>query len=256
MGSEAAPASTTRRTDLRLWLERYRDSLRWNLPYWPMMVVNIGLWLRLPTQRFFVPDDVPDTKVLADAWSDIRVELDAVLANGLDGIPGFQEVDPGQRRLTDDNTWRTFVLRYAGQDCEPNRVRCPRTASLLDQVGGLYTAMFSVLEPGARIPLHAGAIKGLVRLHLPLLVPTRGDCWIEIGGERFTWIEGEPLIWDDTYLHRVHNDTGQVRVVLFVDLERPMPTERLTRFNRWVLGRMSASKRIQVAIERAEQRST
>ncbi len=250
-----SPAARRTRHDLRVWLERYRDSLRWNLPYWPMMLVNIGLWLRLPTQRFFVPDDLPDTKVLADAWRNIRAELDALLADGIDGIPGFHEVDPGQRRLTNDNSWRTFVLRYAGRDCVGNRERCPNTAALLDQVGGLYTAMFSVLEPGAHIPLHAGAIKGLVRLHLPLLVPTGDHCWIEIAGERLHWIEGEPLIWDDTYLHRVHNDTDQVRVVLFVDLERPMPTERLTTFNRWVLRRMSASKRIQVSIERAEQRS-
>ncbi len=244
-----------RRADLRSWLVRYRDSLRWNLPYWPMMVVNVAMWGLLPAQRYFSDADLRGIGVLQEEWKTIRRELDEVLEDR-EGIPGFQEVDPGQRRLTDDNSWRTFVFRFAGRDCEPNRQRCPETAALLDRVPGIYLAMFSILEPGARIPLHAGAIKGLVRYHLGLVVPTGEGCWIEISGVRHTWAEGESLAFDDTYPHRVRNDTDSVRVVLFLDVERPMPWPWLGRFNRWVLARLTASKRIRTAVERAERAAT
>ena len=39
--------------------------------------------------------------------------------------------------------------------------------------------------------------------------------------ERRIWPPGEALIFDDALEHEVHNDTGEVRVVLFVDFLRP-----------------------------------
>lgn len=239
----------------RRWLARYWDSLRWNLPYWPIMVNNLAMWLVLPRTRFFTEADLPGYAVLAENWHVVRDELDEVLVDR-EGIPGFHQVDPGQRRLTDDNSWRTFVFRYAGADCDANRTRCPKSAALLDQLPGLYSAMFSVLEPGARIPLHAGAMKGILRYHLPLLVPTSDGCWIEISGERHRWVEGEPLIWDDTHRHRVHNDTDEVRVVLFLDVERPIANRFLARHNRFVLRKMTESKRIRTVLARAERAAT
>lgn len=243
--------SDGRVTHLRAWLRRYWISLRHNVPYWPMMVVNIGLWLVLPPKRYFAVEDLPGVDRLQHEWHVIRAELDDLLTTG-DRLPGFEDIDPGQIRLSPDAKWRTFMLRFIGADCEPNRERCPKTAAVLDEVPDLYTAFFSVLEPGAVIPIHAGAIKGVVRVHLPLMVPEGPDCWIEISGERHHWVEGEALIFDDTYPHRVRNDTDQVRVVLFVDIVRPVSRPLLDRFNRWVLRSMTQTRRIANAIDRAE----
>ncbi|MCX7620832.1 MAG: aspartyl/asparaginyl beta-hydroxylase domain-containing protein [Acidimicrobiales bacterium] len=251
MASRAARSSDgPRLIGLGQWVSRYWDALRWNVPYWPVMVYNVVLWLLLPGRKLYEPEDVPGCEVLADNWQVIREELDDLLRSQ-QPIPAFQEVDPGQRRLTDDDGWKSFLFRLYGADVNTNRERCPKTAHVLDEVPGLYTAFFSILEPYKRIPIHSGPLKGLIRYHLPLIVPDGGECWIEIGGEVHHWREGEPLIFDDTYLHRVRNDTDQHRVVFFIDIERPMPWPWLQRLNRWVLGRMTRSRRIQNAVANA-----
>lgn len=232
------------------WVDRYWDAIRFNVPYWPIMVYNLACWVLLPRQKFFERADVPGVDVLEDNWEAIRSELEGLLVER-EHIPAFQEVDPGQRRLTDDDRWKTYLFRLYGADVASNRERCPKTAELLDRVPNLYTAFFSVMGPRKRIPIHSGPLKGLIRVHLPLLVP-EGECWIEVGGVRCSWTCGEALIFDDTYLHRVHNATDHDRVVIFIDIVRPMPWAWFDRLNRRVLGAMTGSKRIQGAIMRAE----
>lgn len=239
------------REPIRRWLDRYWDAIRFNVPYWPVMVYNVFCWVLLPRRKFFGRDDVPGVSVLEDNWEVIRAELDDLLLER-DQIPAFQQVDRGQRRLTDDDRWKSYVFWYGGAESAPNRERCPKTAELLDRMPNVYTAFFSILAPGKRIPIHSGALKGLLRVHLPLVVPA-GECWIEIGGERCTWTEGEALIFDDTYLHRAWNNTEGDRVVLFLDVVRAMPWPWLDRLNRWVLRTMTASKRVQGSIERADR---
>ena len=38
------------------------------------------------------------------------------------------------------------------------------------------------------------------------------------------WEEGKSMIFDDTFNHEVWNDTDETRVVLFVDVLRPLPS--------------------------------
>ena len=82
--------------------------------------------------------------------------------------------------------------------------------------------MFSILEPGKRLPPHRGPYNGVLRLHLGLLIPEpRERAAIRVGPEQHHWTEGRVLIFDDAYEHEAWNETEQVRVVLFVDFERP-----------------------------------
>ena len=87
----------------------------------------------------------------------------------------------------------------------------------------MKTAMFSILAPHKHIPDHCGPYKGIVRYHLALKVPEpREQCRIRVGDEIATWEEGRSLIFDDTYEHEVWNDTDDERVVLFLDVVRPL----------------------------------
>jgi aspartyl/asparaginyl beta-hydroxylase (cupin superfamily) len=43
-----------------------------------------------------------------------------------------------------------------------------------------------------------------------------------VNGEKFNWIEGKGLLFDDTYVHSVYNYTNEPRIILFVDIERPL----------------------------------
>ena len=151
----------------------------------------------------------------------IREELLGLLADR-HRLPAFHELSPEVGTITHDDQWKTFVFLAYGMRSARNLARCPRTAQALERIPDLRTAFFSILEPGKRIPLHKGPYNGVLRLHLGLVVPEpRERCWIEVGGERYSWKEGEAVVFDDLYPHQVHNDTEGVRVVLFVDFDRP-----------------------------------
>ncbi|OZI21037.1 aspartyl beta-hydroxylase [Bordetella genomosp. 9] len=151
----------------------------------------------------------------------IRAELMDVLADR-ERLPAFHELSPDVATITTDDQWKTFVFMAYGLTSARNMARCPATTQALKRIPGIRTAFFSILEPGKRIPLHRGPYNGVLRLHLGLVVPApRERCWIEVDGQRYVWKEGEAVVFDDLYPHEVHNDTDGVRVVLFVDFERP-----------------------------------
>jgi beta-hydroxylase len=72
----------------------------------------------------------------------------------------------------------------------------------------------------------------VLRLHLGLLVPEASPrVAIRIGPETRTWEEGRALIFDDAYEHEAWNESGEPRVVLFVDFAKPLrfPVNLLNR---------------------------
>jgi beta-hydroxylase len=88
----------------------------------------------------------------------------------------------------------------------------------------MKTAMFSILAPRKHIPEHRGMYKGMLRYHLGLIIPgPDGACRIRVGQDIRSWQEGKSLVFDDSHMHEVWNDTDAYRVVLFVDLVRPLP---------------------------------
>ncbi len=155
-------------------------------------------------------------------WRTIRSELDAVMLHR-ERMPSFHEIIKEVSTITTDDSWKTFFLLGVGMDCSGNAARCPETTRLLRTIPGVTTAFFSILSPGKHIPAHRGAYNGVLRLHLPLLVPEPHErCRIRIGDQYHAWAEGRSLIFDDTYNHEVWNDTEGWRVVLFVDFARPL----------------------------------
>ncbi len=168
---------------------------------------------------------------LEERWPLIRRELDVVL-DDWDGLPNFQEISADQASITDDDRWKTFFFYGFGFKAETNCARCPETTAALDQIPGLTTAFFSILAPHKHIPEHRGPWRGLLRCHLALRVPEPADAaGINVGGEVAHWHEGKSLVFDDTYEHFAWNDTDGIRVVLFVDVIRPLrpPAARLNR---------------------------
>ncbi|MDQ2726316.1 MAG: aspartyl/asparaginyl beta-hydroxylase domain-containing protein, partial [Actinomycetota bacterium] len=96
----------------------------------------------------------------------------------------------------------------------------------------LTTAFFSILSPHKKIPEHRGPWRGVLRYHLALRVPEpASQCGITVGGESATWEEGRSLLFDDGYDHQAWNDSDEVRVVLFVDVLRPLraPADQVNR---------------------------
>ena len=155
-------------------------------------------------------------------WTEIRDELEQVLSDR-SAIPAFQDISVDQVDLSDDDRWQTYFLFGYGFEVAEHTAACPRTTELVRRVPGMKTAMFSILAPGKHIPNHRGPYKGVLRHHLGLIVPEPAQaCRIRVGDEIRTWTEGGSLLFDDTYDHEVFNDTGGRRVVLFLDVVRPL----------------------------------
>ncbi len=170
----------------------------------------------------FNAEDFAWTADLETNWQKIRLELEEVLKHPQQ-LPNFQDISRDQVNITRDDRWKTFFLYGYGYKLDSNCSRCPETTRIIEQIPGMFTAFFSVLSPGKHIPPHRGPYRGVLRCHLALVVPEPGEqCWIEVGGRVEHWQEGKCLVFDDTYRHRVQNDTDGTRVVLFLDVIRPM----------------------------------
>lgn len=159
---------------------------------------------------------------LESATPVIRRELEGVLRRPED-IPAFHELSPDQKKISKEDNWKTFALNVFGQPVAENCAQCPETASVIGAIPGVQNAFFSILAPQYHIPPHKGPTRALIRCHLALVVPEQSDqCWLRVDEERCHWREGEVLLFDDTYEHEVYNNTDEQRVVLFMDIDRPM----------------------------------
>jgi len=221
--------------------------------------VAIGKWiLKLIEQiimRYSVVADQPVfnahdfawTAPLETDWLKIRQELDRVLQKQ-DQLPNFQDISKDQISITQDDRWKTFFLYGYGYKMQSNCDQCPETTRIIESIPGMLTGFFSVLAPGKHIPAHRGPYKGLLRCHLALKVPEPANqCWIQVGDQTAYWKEGNCLVFDDTYRHQVENNTDGTRVVLFLDIIRPMRFPG-SLFNRLVIRLIRLSPFIQDAI--------
>lgn len=153
----------------------------------------------------------------------IREEVERLLEDR-DALPNFQDISKDQIAITDDDRWKTFFLYGYGFQADLGVRMCPRTAALTREIPGMTTAMISILSPRKHILDHRGPYKGVLRYHLGLIVPEDAEsCRIRVGDEIRHWEAGRSMLFDDTFNHEVWNDTDQTRVVLFVDVMRPLP---------------------------------
>jgi aspartyl/asparaginyl beta-hydroxylase (cupin superfamily) len=170
----------------------------------------------------------------------IRRELAGILSDK-GAIPRYHELDQMQRRISTagdpDKDWKVFYLYAMGEKPENNRARCPETSALLDRVPGLFQAFFSILDGGKSIPAHCGPYRGYLRYHLGLIVPPKDPPTIRIKDQYHTWQEGKSILFDDSWEHEVFNKSADDRVILIVDVRRPMPLPfaAVNRLMEWVV---------------------
>ena len=175
---------------------------------------------------------VPEIQPILTQFNEIRREVATVVQTQLQNIPQFGEVDARNQGLSfhDKKAWRTLVFRYhTNQFAEHNCKLCPTLSTLLKQMPALKLSMLSILEPGKRLYPHQGPYRGILRLHIPIIVPPHNKSWIRVGDTTHYWREAQPVLFDDTFEHEVLNlgleedARAGVRVVLFADILRPLP---------------------------------
>lgn len=214
------PSSASRRSGFRQW--RRRKVKRLGQRGIRRLANFIGRQSLIGDVPVFNGAGLPWVSDLEAAYPAIRRELDAVLALR-EHLPPFQSISPDQRNIAHGDRWKVFLLYGFKLRSEANCRRCPETASVLAGIPNLLSAWFSILAPRTVIPPHRGISKGIIRAHLGVVAPRdRANCWMRVGDRVQHWADGRCFVFDDTYEHEVHNDTDQERVVLIVDVERPM----------------------------------
>jgi aspartate beta-hydroxylase len=199
-----------------------------------------------PRQRpkFFFFPDLPNTPYhdpylqpwahrLQAAFPQIRadalriVEEDRRLPNFIPDNLRVEEYVSGDGPMP---SWEAFFFYRHGERYDANHARCPQTSAALESIELCRIAdqapeiLFSVLKPGSHINAHHGVTNVRLVMHLPLVVPD--DCALNLvdRGEH-RWREGEPVMFDDTYLHEAWNRSNRTRIVLLMDCWNPHLTD-------------------------------
>ena len=190
----------------------------------------VYLFSAVPNTPLQEVERFPELAALRDQWTVIRDEVLALHAAGGIGVAD------GRNDLGFNSFFKTgckrFYLKWYGESLPSARAHCPRTLALLDQAPSVKAAMFALLAPGGRLPMHRDPFAGSLRYHLGLVTPNSDDCRIWIDGREYAWRDGEHVLFDETYIHTAENRTGQPRIILFCDVERPLKTPVVRAINR------------------------
>lgn len=148
--------------------------------------------------------------------------------------------------------WRLMTLKIGNEITNKCRENLPLIASLLEETPEVVSCVLSILEPGVMIPIHIGYYKGIIRYMLPLVVPDdKENCFLWVNGIKYSWTAGKSVLWDDIYPHKVYNNTNQVRILLYMDVIRPLEG-LLEKLNLLVLKLTVNSEIVKNEIKRTE----
>lgn len=189
------------------------------------------LFSRVPARAYLDPRDFPELAPLQANWQTIRDEALKLNDDGqIRAAASYNDIGFNSFFRTG---WKRFYLTWYGKDLASADALCPQTVALLKSIPTIKAAMFASLPPGATLVRHRDPYAGSLRYHLGLTTPNDPGCFIEVDGQRYHWKDGEPVMFDETFIHHAANETQQQRVVLFCDVERPLHTAPVRWFNRF-----------------------
>lgn len=181
--------------------------------------------------RPFLPmEHFPQLSLLRDNWQVFRDEAMNLFDEGY------------IRQAASDNDlafhsffrtgWKRFYLKWYDEPQASAKALCPKSVELVNQVPGVNAAMFAMLPAGAKLGKHRDPFAGSLRYHLGLVTPNNDDCSIFVDGQKYSWRDGEDVMFDETFIHWAENNTDQDRLILFCDFERPLRYRFATAINR------------------------
>jgi len=196
---------------------------------WPIFsLLNCGLYLTTQprgAKAILDPTEFPELDLLRENWQTIREEgLELVRRQYFDatrrpGTAGYYDV--GFRTFFKYG-WSRFYLNWYGYTHHSARRLCPKTVEILQKVPAVHGAMFALLPGRSQLTRHADPLAISLRYHLGLATPNSDACFINVDGRRRSWRDGEVIMFDETYLHYVRNDTDADRLILMCDVKRPL----------------------------------
>ena len=217
---------------------RYQSLSEYFRKGWPIFSpFNCVLYMTtLPrgSEAVLNPAEFPELDLLRQNWQTIRDEgLELVRQNYFDatkrpGTAGYFDI--GFHSFFKYG-WSHFYINWYGYTHHSANRLCPKTVEILHKVPAVHGAMFAYLPKKAQLTRHADPLAISLRYHLGLATPNSDACFINVDGRNQSWRDGEVLMFDETYLHYVRNDTEADRLILMCDVKRPLnPLGRVFNF--------------------------
>lgn len=188
----------------------------------------------VPQTPFLPLAAFPELIPLQENWETIRNE--ALQLRHMQKIKAAEKNDDAGFNSFFKNGWKRFYLKWYDASHPSAERFCPCTVALLKTIPSVKAAMFAELPPGGKLNMHRDPFAGSLRYHLGLDTPNSNQCFIEVDGQRYSWRDGQGVIFDETYIHWAENTSNEDRIILFCDVERPMRYRWAQAVNRF-LGR-------------------
>jgi beta-hydroxylase len=183
---------------------------------------------RVPGTAYVDVDRFAGLREIEAHWQEIRDEGVALAAR----IKASEKGDDAGFNSFFKEGWKRFYLKWYDEQPSSALRYCPRTVELLQRVPAIKAALFAELPKGAKLNPHRDPYAGSLRYHLGLATPNDDRCLIWVDGQPFSWRDGKSVIFDETYIHWVRNDTDQDRLILLCDIERPLRFKWAEALNR------------------------
>jgi aspartyl/asparaginyl beta-hydroxylase (cupin superfamily) len=161
----------------------------------------------------------PEARLLEDRFDVIKAEVGDLLARR--NFPRYGDIDP-IRAAEVSAGWRLYYAYMLGVANPAARKDVPTLLSFAASTPRVVNAMIAILDPGVTLKAHEGPYAGILRYHLALKVPQDNPPRLRVDQDYYTWKEGESILIDDTFQHEVYNDSEASRILVIVDVRRPM----------------------------------
>src|SRR3954470_149631 len=185
-------------------------------PYNALMYLFSGV----PNRPYVEVDRFPELRTLKENWQTIRGEAMRLFDEGhIRAAATYNDLGFNSFFKTG---WKRFYVKWYDEPLPSAKALCPKTVQLVESIPRVNAAMFALLPPGSKLGAHRDPFAGSLRYHLGLVTPNSDTCRIVVDGQPYAWRDGEPVMFDETFIHTAENRSDVTRIILFCDVERPL----------------------------------
>jgi beta-hydroxylase len=178
------------------------------------------LFSAVPNRPYVEVDRFPELGPLRAEWQTIRDEALSLFDEGhIRAAATYNDLGFNSFFKTG---WKRFYVKWYDEPLPSAKALCPKTVALVQSIPTVNAAMFALLPPGSKLGAHRDPFAGSLRYHLGLVTPNSDTCRIVVDGEPYFWRDGEPVMFDETFIHTAENRSDVTRIILFCDVERPL----------------------------------
>jgi beta-hydroxylase len=178
------------------------------------------LFSAVPNRPYVEVERFPELDPLRAEWQVIRDEALSLFDEGhIRAASTYNDLGFNSFFKTG---WKRFYVKWYDEPLPSARALCPKTVALVQSIPTVNAAMFALLPPGSKLGAHRDPFAGSLRYHLGLVTPNSDTCRIVVDGQPYAWRDGEPVMFDETFIHTAENRSDVTRIILFCDVERPL----------------------------------